>query len=454
VRLKVGRLCHLGGPTEWGWDAQVRTRQSQHCPAGAIKSIDYLLTGEITGSGNAYTITARIEAGYSRDVVKTATVRTTGELVQMRAVVNSLADQLRPVSAAITAFEIQKRASNKDVARANPLVKIATDVKTTMLDGERTQATLKMTDCDGFPLASREIGFLQASWPEGRVSGTTGLRLKSSTVVTDASGQARVSIQAQEPGAAQLEAWHRYRKPTGRPDVIVNTRPIKVEPYRFRPILTLTFEESLGGGELKYAMRGKTTFALSFGPDGSQSFDKEALNSEDLYRLRGGLVGLKSGETLNLYALEEDASGTATVSKFPPCTARHLLTRDGRFQSWADGKLEETETWRTYVKDSQRVHGGEVLSATLTRTLDGAIFEYTTRTVRSSGCEYLSSPLWTHGFTAREKSAGLASFTLSEAQVADLGQLQQTRQGMLENTAERNLGPSSITLKVTLSGAQ
>jgi hypothetical protein len=323
-----------------------------------------------------------------------------------------------------------------------------------MLAGERTQATLKMTDCDGFPLAGREIGFLKASWPEGDVPGTTGLRLKSSTVVTDASGQARVSIQAQEPGAAQLEAWHRFRKPTGRPDVIVKTFPIKVEPYRFRPILTLTFEESLAGGDLKYTMRGKTTFALTFGPDGSQSFDNEALNSEDLYRLRGGLAGLKSGETLNLYALEEDATGTATVENFKPCTARHLLTRDGRFQSWADGKPEENETWRTYVKDSQRVHGGEVLSATLTRTLDGAIFEYTPRTVRSSGCEFLSSVLWTHGFTAREKSAGLASFTLSEAQVADLGQLQQTRQGMLENTEERNLGPASITLKVTLSGAQ
>ena len=428
-------------------------------PPGPIPSLDYLVTGEITGSSNAYTATARIEAAYSREVIKTASVQFTGDLEplnprSMRAAILSLADQLRPLSAIITAFEIRKRASDKAVARSNPDARIAFTVKPTMLDGERAQVDLTMTDCDGFPLAGREINFRRGIWNGHEVPGTTGFTLKSDAVVTDASGKASISIKARDPGAAQLVAWYGFHRPTGYPYAIVKTMPITVVPYRFQPILTLTFDERLDAGDVKYNMQGKTSYAMTFGSDGSSAFDSEARSSEDLYRLRGGVAGLKPGEKLNLYALEEDASGTAAESTFRPCTARHLLTREGQFQSWVDGKPERNETWRTFVKDSQRVHAGEVITATLTRTPQGATFQYHPLTVQSSGCEFLTSVLHLHGFTAQEKNGGLGSFVLSESELANLGQLRQHKEGQIENTVERGLGTDKLTLKVTLSGAQ
>jgi len=207
---------------------------------GPIKSADYILTGEVTGAGDAYKITARIEAACNREVVKTASITTTADLAQVTAAAETLAAQFRPLQDTIAAFEKRKRESNPAIARSNPDGKLTITAKPRVKVGERTPVTVKMTDCDGYPLGNREIRFVQGSWPDlGKMPGTTGGTIEPSSVVTNASGQATVFFKATAAGTAQIAAWYGHYRPTRHPYALLKKSAVAVEP--FKPDWTGTF---------------------------------------------------------------------------------------------------------------------------------------------------------------------------------------------------------------------
>jgi len=421
-------------------------------PPGPIKTLDYIITGEVTSTGNSYTITARIEAAYSREVVKSVSITTPPGPDQIKAAAEALATRMGPFTQTITDFEKRKRTSDTKFSRSNPEGKIEITVKRRIIEGERTEVRLKMTDCDGYPLANREIRFTKGSWPDlGDMPGTTGGTAKPSSVVTDAAGQAAVSFKGTKAGEAELVAWYGHYRPTGHPYVLLKTTKITIDPFKVRPIFTLSFEEKLTSKESNYTIQVESGYALTAGPDGSIASDQEALSSEDLYRLRGGILGLKPGEKLNFYALEETASGIAYVEG-RPCSAKHELSKEGRFQTWVNGAPETNEMKRSTMRGSERIQTGEVIEATLTRTPQGATLVYSPRTVMSSGCEFLTSPLFNYGFTASERKVGIGVFSLTESDLQNWGQVTKNKEGSLEPTQDRNLGSAVVTLRATFRG--
>ena len=64
-------------------------------PPGQIKDLDYLTTGLIAGGGSSLTITARVEAAYSRELVKSVSVSTPPGLEQLQVAADALAAQMK-----------------------------------------------------------------------------------------------------------------------------------------------------------------------------------------------------------------------------------------------------------------------------------------------------------------------------------------------------------------------
>jgi len=421
-------------------------------PPGPIKTLDYIITGEVTGAGNSYTITARIEAAYSREVVKSVSITTSPGPEQIQAAADALTARMGPFTQTITDFEKRKRASDTKFSRSNPEGKIEITVERRIMEGEFTDVRLKMTDCDGYPLANREIRFTKGDWPElGEMPGTTGGTVKPASVVTDAAGQAAVSFKGTKAGEAQFVAWYGHYRPTGHPYVLLETTQITVDPIKVRPIFTLSFEEKLTSKDSNYTIQVESGYALTVGPDRSMASDQEALSSEDLHRLRGGVLGLKPGEKLNFYVLEETASGIAYADG-QPCSARHELTKEGRFRTWVNGEPETNEMKRSIMRGAERIQTGEGIQATLTRTPQGARLVYSPRTVMSSGCDFLNSPLFNYGFSASERKAGIGVFTLTESDLQNWGQVTKNKEGSLEPTQDRNLGSAVVSLRATFRG--
>ena len=219
-------------------------------------------------------------------------------------------------------------------------------------------------------------------------------------------------------------------------------------PEPGQTMFALRFEETMPGQGVRYSMLIESQYTLTFGTDCSLKFDPRARSSLDLYRLRGGFLGLKPGEKLNFYAIEETASGSGQEVGFRPCLGKHVLSRDGRRMTWTDGKASLFETRPTWKGASGPVQYSEAPEATLLRTPQGAILTYSPRTVYS-GCEFLSSPLFTNGFTAAEMAGGIGSFVFSEADLRNWSGIQRTKQGPVTAGG----ADAGVNLKVAFMGS-
>jgi len=191
----------------------------------------------------------------------------------------------------------------------------------------------------------------------------------------------------------------------------------------------------------------ESRYALTFLLGGSLKFDPRARSSLDLYRLRGGFLGLKPGEKLSFYAIEVTASGSAQEVGVRPCVGKHVLSRDGRLETWTDGKASLFETRPTWKGASGPVQYSQVSEATLLRIPQGAILTYSPRTLYND-CEHLDSGLFTHAFTAAEK-AGIGSFVFSEADLRNWSGIQRTKQGAVEAGDARD----GVNFKVEFMGS-
>jgi hypothetical protein len=214
-------------------------------PPGPL-SFDYVFTGEITETAGTYTAVARIEAGRTREVVKSVsyTFRDpgTGSLLPGYSVADNLASQLGPLSALITEWEKKKRDGDPGIARSNPEGTMTLrPAKTHLQPGETADVEVQLSDCDGVRLKQRKIHFDPGTYETlGRLEGTANGAVRPTEVMTDEEGRAHVKYTAsQHRGPAEIHAWYGHHRPSGFPNAIVGQTEVIVgaETLGFRGVL-------------------------------------------------------------------------------------------------------------------------------------------------------------------------------------------------------------------------
>ena len=162
-------------------------------PSGDVSRFgNYITTGYVKKSSDGYVMHMEIQTACSRKTVAAADVpfqlSASGE--------NSInigqhaAAQLSPLADKIKQFELKERQENKKAALDGGLEDAITikPKKRNLVAAEQTEIEITMKDCDGEPLAKREIVFTKATLNGMPISaGTTGGTVTPSTVTTDAS---------------------------------------------------------------------------------------------------------------------------------------------------------------------------------------------------------------------------------------------------------------------------
>jgi hypothetical protein len=288
-------------------------------PPGRL-DLDYIVTGQVTGSAGVYTVVARIESGYSREVVKTASyaLKDPGKgnmLPDYDAAVASLAGQLSPLGGVITQWEKRKRDADPGIARSQPEGTLTIRPAKSQLDeGETTDVELELADCDGVKLKNRTVHLLSGQWETlGSLEGTTGGKVQPSVVVTDDEGKAHVKFTAgNQRGPAYIRAWYGHHRPGGQPNAIIGKATVNIGAPN------LCFSVAV---DLKMQM-----------PDTPQIYENHHV--ETIYKVAGfdektgcPFASLKPGETWGL--VEASIRGTATGHRETGTSASSSIDRPG-----------------------------------------------------------------------------------------------------------------------------
>jgi hypothetical protein len=127
-------------------------------PAGHMKGMDYLVTGTVSPDGSGFLLTMSLETACDRVTVVSASGHfATAD--QASAKGKELAQQkFSPLATIIRDFELDRRSQDTKVSIGGYNVKLVADpVRHKAAPNETVPVKLTLTDCDGEPLADREI---------------------------------------------------------------------------------------------------------------------------------------------------------------------------------------------------------------------------------------------------------------------------------------------------------
>jgi hypothetical protein len=209
-------------------------------PAGPIEQVDYLIDGIIQGGSAGYQVTVVIETAISREAVKSTSFSLAYNFTpdQLTAGINKAVADLGPLGKTIYDFEISKRDGDTRYAlgengRPGAAKNMHVSPKDTSLKiGQSTTVEITLLDCDGEPLADREVSLVDETDDKlGLLPGTIGGTVTPSQVHTDGSGKATVTFQAGSiPGVAVIRAHSIYLRPPGNKLAFLGEGYVSIEP--------------------------------------------------------------------------------------------------------------------------------------------------------------------------------------------------------------------------------
>ena len=210
-------------------------------PAGPVKSATYLITSTVTGSNGNYTFTLRLEAGESREIVKTSSQPFTYGVSNLQAAGEAAATAFMPLFQTIRTFEVNKRNSDVTVAIRDMLTSTATPEmtvtprKTKLVLGDSTKVDITMIDCDGVPLGNRRITFAGTTFQGAPLPGSSGGTVTPTTVTTDADGKATVTFTStSSTGPGVINGWYVHKKPCGTPGAFNGQGLVNISPRTYQ----------------------------------------------------------------------------------------------------------------------------------------------------------------------------------------------------------------------------
>jgi hypothetical protein len=194
-------------------------------PTGEVRSEEYLLSGFITSSGGIYTLNAVLETAISREVAITKSVTYGFDQASQESAAQTLIAAFTPIFYKIRDYEVKKRNADVTVAISSlghPSPAIAVTPRRTKIDvGDSVDVDIAMIDCDDVPLGNREIFFTDQIIGDVPCKGTTGGTVVPPSVITDASGKAKVKfIAGKATGIGNIVPTYQHKKPCGTPSAL------------------------------------------------------------------------------------------------------------------------------------------------------------------------------------------------------------------------------------------
>lgn len=197
---------------------------------------DYLVTGWVRQAGEECILHLELQTTCGLHRVTSAEVpfHLSGDSAYIKGIAHQAASQLSPLADKIKAFEKKERESNKTVAFSGWGTESITikPKKHRLAAGEETEVEISMKDCDGYPLANRQIDFTKSGPGEPAILGTTGGTVIPSSLTTDANGKAKVKFKMGSGKTALIAAHYLFNKPSGCPGAMIGSFPINTVPVK------------------------------------------------------------------------------------------------------------------------------------------------------------------------------------------------------------------------------
>ena len=250
VRMLSGAAFDQG-KNELGGQMTVGVNHPFLPPAGDMKGRNYLFTGSVNGGPGSYSVNLSLEAACKRRVAHSASGSGTNS-EELKDTAERLAGQeFRPLLETIREYERRVRATDPKVAIAANLsdtLKMEPS-KREAKPFETVPVEFSLIDCDGEPLAGREI-YLTPQGPGMRPSFNGSFDV--ATVTTDKSGKAKANFTVGgKTGVAIPRSQFLYVRPNGCDGVDVDEASINVDGSAALYELRFTYkQEKVRKGDL------------------------------------------------------------------------------------------------------------------------------------------------------------------------------------------------------------
>lgn len=261
---------------------------------------NYFITGSISNNGTSCQLRVEVYTACSRKIVTTA--QTNFSLTSVAGNVSQIAQQvviqLSPLAEKIKKFEQAEREQAKElslypVSWGEPIK--VTSQKKTLRSGESTSFTIEVKDCDGTPLAGREVFFNETTFEGFKVPGTLGGTVSPAKVITDANGIANATFTLKAGFKEAFIAAHSPGKNVkGCNSMLFGDAPINIK-YTYSGFVVYTYE---GNSQLTSNVDDKVMNNFYTGKETTSIF------------YRASFCGEGSTGSISLDISDEEESGT------------------------------------------------------------------------------------------------------------------------------------------------
>jgi hypothetical protein len=223
---------------------------AMNLPVSGNVAGDYYITGTVTQGDLDNILEIRLHASCSGKVIESSEVRFAKGSDQP-AVINAAklaAGKFLDLHQLIQQLELKERKESPQTdISANNSKPIAIRLsRNTLKAGEKTDITVEVTDCDGKPLADREVLFTAATFEGMKIPGTIGGTVIPWKTVTDANGRASATFTLQGGSSEAIIAVHSPGKDVkGCGSILFGDAPVNIK-YTHSGYVTYTYIGSSG----------------------------------------------------------------------------------------------------------------------------------------------------------------------------------------------------------------
>jgi hypothetical protein len=263
--------------------------------------LDYIITGLVRQIGQDYQLHIELQTSCGRKTVVGSDVsfHSSTDPDYIKQIAEQGAARFSSLGEVINDYAQKQRSNDNHTAFSGWGSKAITITpkKYKLGAGEETEIEITLKDCDGTPLANREVRFTEGFVQGFPIKGTTGGTVSPSSVTTDGGGKGKAKFKMGNGKTAFINAHYLFNRPSGCEDAMLGSFPMGAVPVEVEILYdkseqTITNIDGMLGGLIKsgidrtlanqryhavfyhYSYDPKSGYLVALAPD-------EELNEED-----------------------------------------------------------------------------------------------------------------------------------------------------------------------------